>query len=77
LGVEVLPESLKTPTLLHVLYTNKDKIQAHKEYQTRIANSKITENRVRELIIRLTGNQLLADKAAAKFSLADSKKERK
>ncbi len=72
----MLPEHLKTPQFLHILYANRDKIHASQEYRTRQEHSMLTEDKVYNLVYAITENKELADKAKSYFILEETKRER-
>ena len=74
-GIGCLNDSIKTPRLLHVLYSEQSTIQAIEELRFRQFNSPINENHLRNLIYSATGDMDQADKAAAYFILNDTRKQ--
>lgn len=72
-GVDVLSPEQKTPFLQYVLYTERTRINDHKEYRTRSAASEMTEDRIRSIVYSITGNRTEADKAASYLILQQTK----
>lgn len=75
-GVSVLPDELKTPEVLHVLFSQKDKIHAQQEFKARRQQAPLDSNKIYELVLKLTGNYDQADEAKSRFQLDESRKER-
>ena len=75
-GVDVLSPEQKTPFLQYVLYTEKERIKDFAEYRNRSAQSKLTEDRIRQIVFSVTNCPLEADKAASYLVLQETKPTR-
>ena len=73
-GIDILPDKIKTPKLLHIIHSHRDKIHAVNEIRTRQQTGRLTENRVYDLMYAATGDSLEAEKAQSYFILEETRK---
>ena len=73
-GASIIPDALKTPPVLHIIYTAQNKIQAVNELKQRSIQGQLSDERLYDLVYTATGNAEIASTAVAKYILNTTKK---